>query len=229
MPNEWSKTLRAHLELVKAQVKLSCEAAHRDEAEIELVAVSKGHDFAKIKDAYDLGLRHFGESYVKELSLKQDLAQAAGLKDIKWHFIGAIQTNKIKLIAAADYVHSVGSVEHARVLSNAASKVIQLFLQVNLSGASGRQGFSENEIPTAWEQISIFNNLHILGLMTIVPLAPLKPNNYWFSRMGDLQKKLPGEVKLSMGMSSDFEEAIMAGAHYIRVGERIFGPRSIAK
>ncbi len=107
--------------------------------------------------------------------------------------------------------------------------MIQIFLQVNLSGAPGRQGFNEEEIPAAWEQISIFNNIHVLGLMTIVPLVPLKPNNYWFSRMQELQKKLPGEVKLSMGMSGDFEEAIVAGAHYIRVGERIFGPRSIAK
>ncbi len=229
MPNEWSKKLGFNLEHIKSEITKSCLASHRHEEDVQLVAVSKGQDFSKIKIAYDLGLRHFGESYAKELAAKLLLAKDMGLHDIKWHFIGAIQTNKIKIIAAADFVHSVGSIAHAQALSHAASKSIEVFLQVNLSESSGRQGFSDNEVVKAAGEIETLAHLHLLGLMTILPLSPSMPNHYWFSRMAHLRAQINPQLKLSMGMSGDFYDAIVAGTNFIRLGESLFGPRSSQK
>lgn len=222
------RIINDNLSSLNKEIEACCKAVHRERDEVHLIAVSKGQKFDKITAAYSLGLRHFGESYAQELLIKQKHAQEAGLRDIKWHFIGAIQTNKIKIIASADYVHSVGSIVHAQALSKAASHEIKVFLQVNMGGALTRQGFREDEIHHAWESIEKLENLRLVGLMTILPLTPAMPHHYWFAKMNQLREQIQKPIHLSMGMSGDFAEAIMAGADFIRIGEKLFGKRGDA-
>ncbi|MCA9508766.1 MAG: YggS family pyridoxal phosphate-dependent enzyme [Myxococcales bacterium] len=225
MQEIYTTTLKSNLNALENEIKESCLKAQRSSDSVKLIAVSKGQDFQKIVAAYNLGLRDFGESYAQEFVLKREQAQKAGMNDIKWHFIGAIQTNKIKLISKAHFVHSIDSISHAQSLSKVAPHNIGVFLQINLSGDQGRHGFSEEEIIQEWPLVKQMDNLNFLGIMTILPLIPTKPHHYWFSKMQHLKRQIGNNIKLSMGMSTDFSQAIIAGADFIRIGERLFGKR----
>lgn len=228
MLDDYSKIIKDNLLSLNSEIEKCCAINHRDKNEVHLIAVSKGQKFDKIIAAYNLGVRHFGESYAQELAIKQKHASEASLNDIKWHFIGAIQTNKIKTVASADFVHSVGSIKHAEALSKAACREIQVFLQVNLGDSLVRPGFTEDALHHAWEIIEKLDNLKLIGLMTILPLSPAMPQQYWFSKMDQIKQHIKKPLLLSMGMSGDFVEAIAAGANFIRIGEKLFGKRGDA-
>lgn len=218
--------IRENLRQLEAQISLACQASGRARSDISLIAVSKGHDFSSIKEAHELGLCDFGENYAQEFLKKLEESKALGLK-LRWHFIGNIQSNKINIIAQADVVESLSSLKHAKLLNQEAKKIIEVFLQVNLS-PSERQGFSPEEILSFLAKPWPYPQLKFSGLMTILPLEPKKPSTYWFTKMAELKEKvlkLGHAVDLSMGMSDDFAEAIAHGARFIRVGTKIFGPR----
>ncbi len=225
MPADYLSMLKKNLALIEEEIECASKKAQRSSDEICLVAVSKGQSFEKIKAAYALGLRNFGESYAQEFIAKKKEALKQGLTDIKWHFIGGIQSNKIKLIAEADFVHSIGRIDHVQALNNAAVHKIKFFLQLNLGQSSHRQGFLAEELAAAKERSEAFKNLELLGLMAILPLEPKKDPSFWFQNMVKIRNELGPGLKLSMGMSQDFSQAIIAGSHYIRVGEKLFGPR----
>lgn len=213
---------------VKQDIARACRKAARDPRDVRVVAVAKGHDFSVIRELYDLGHRDFGENYASEFAEKFSRARRENLSDIVWHFLGAIQSNKIKIIKDAHYVHSIGSVRHARMLSEYADKDINIFLQINLDNDENRAGFNDNEIPDAAREIKQFPHLHLCGLMAILPQT-INPS-WWFQKM--LQRKAElvdnqtlTHVSLSMGMSDDFEEAILHDANFLRIGTKIFGPR----
>jgi pyridoxal phosphate enzyme (YggS family) len=221
--------IRKNLAQVKREIKEACRAKGRSEEDVTLIAVSKGHDFSSIKIAYHLGQQNFGESYAVEMSQKMMLAKEEGLTDVRFHFIGAVQSNKLKLIKNADVVHSISSIRHAEMLNNVLVKNLPIFLQVNLNQDSSRQGFFYSEIISALEKIQRFSNLKPEGLMAILP----QDNNpsLWFMKMSALKddivkKGMMDHVFLSMGMSDDFKEAISYGANYVRIGTRIFGARN---
>lgn len=222
--------LAERLSKTKQEIVEACEKDLRHVDEITLIAVSKGQDFAKILFAYELGQRDFGENYPQELAQKIKLAREHNLHEIRWHFIGAIQTNKIKIIKDAHVVHSVGSVKHAQALHQASEKGLPILLQVNLDQSAHRQGFLASELILAIEKISAFDRLSIAGLMTIAPHETNELPAEWFSRMALLKQDLLRRdilksVTLSMGMSDDFTEAISYGANLVRIGTKIFGSR----
>jgi pyridoxal phosphate enzyme (YggS family) len=193
---------------------------------VKLLAVSKGRDIKAIKKLYDLGLRNFGESYAQELDRKITEARNFKLLDIKWHFIGAIQTNKINIIAKSDVIHSISSVRHAELLNQKIHKNIDIYLQVNLNNLLNRQGFLIKELEESLLSIKSFSNLNILGLMAILP--PMGSKEEWFLLMQDLkrsilEKRLLPHLELSMGMSDDYMLAIKHGAGIIRLGSKLFG------
>lgn len=225
MPDNYLSRLRTNLESINNAIKSACQQANRNTNDICLVAVSKGQGFDKIKAAYDLGLRDFGENYAQEFIFKKKEADKAGLSDIKWHFIGGIQSNKIKLIAQANVVHSIGSIDHAKTLNKAVMSALPIFLQVNLGATTERQGFLPRELAAAQQALGGCENLKLLGLMSILPLSPQKDSVYWFNEMAQLRDNVSPVLKLSMGMSQDFSQAIIAGSNYIRIGEKLFGPR----
>lgn len=224
-----TKALALNLANMHKEIARACRRAARDPAEVRLIAVSKGHEFSKIKALYDLGQRDFGESYAQEFIKKYELATTMGLK-ITWHFIGALQSNKLKLIKHAHYVHSVGSLRHAELLQAAVKSDLSIFLQVNLVQAGARQGVLVEDVVNTIKALTSYKKLILRGLMTIIPQHTNHKASFWFEKMAALRNSilklgLLEEVSLSMGMSDDFVEAIEYGAHFVRIGTKIFGPR----
>lgn len=190
----------------------------------KILAVSKGQSLEKIKALYAEGQRDFGENYAEELAQKQE-ALKTDCPDIKWHFIGQIQSNKIKLIAQSNYIHSLSSLKHAKLLAEQTPhEILPVFIQVNLSDEAHRGGVLISELPNLVKSIQALPKLKLMGLMAILPINTDKPASYWFAKMQALQH--PDYPELSMGMSADYEEAITYGATWIRLGTALFGPRT---
>lgn len=190
------------------------------------LAVSKGQPIEKIKALYATGQRDFGENYAEEFIAKRDALKTA-CPEIRWHFIGQIQSNKIKLIAQADTIHSLASLKHAKLLSEQTPhKQLPVFIQINLSSEPHRGGILPSELPEFVKALSKIPKLKLIGLMTILPIDTNQPPGYWFAQMQALQN--PAYPELSMGMSDDHEEAIKYGATWIRLGTALFGARTPA-
>ncbi len=195
---------------------------------VNLLAVSKGFKSQEIKIIYDLGQIDFGESKLQEGLEKQEILK--DFKDIKWHFIGRIQSNKIrKIIRNFKYIHSVDSYQKLEKISHIAfeeNKKPSIMLQVKLSDDPNKGGFNPKLLLAQWKDIKQFKNVEIIGLMTINPkgLSSLK-NKELFKKCRSLADSLQ-LPECSMGMSGDWEEAILAGSTWVRLGSIIFGNRS---
>lgn len=226
--NSSTVDLKKNWETLKNEINIACRAALRDPNDVHIIAVSKGHDFHVIRELYHLGQRDFGENYALEFAHKKNLAIMENLVDIRFHFIGVIQSNKLKIIKDAHAIHSLGSLVHAQKLNEVLRNSVDVFLQINLDEDPKRLGFLENELKYAALFISELGNLNLRGLMAILPQTGHA--SHWFKKMVRhkqfmLAHGLMREVFLSMGMSNDFTEAIHHGADYLRIGTRIFGPR----
>ena len=195
---------------------------------VNILAVSKGFKSQEIKIIQNLGQNDFGESKFQEAFEKQLI-----LKDcnqINWHFIGRIQTNKIrKIVQNFKYIHSVDSFEKLQKISNISCQEMKnplIMLQVKLSDDPTKGGFNPELLISQWRKIKELKNIRLTGLMTINPKGLSSKENY------DLFKKcrsLADSLQLpdcSMGMSGDWEEAIDAGSTWLRLGSLIFGDRS---
>jgi len=203
---------------------------------VTLLAVSKRHPYHKIQSLYDLGQRHFGESYLQEALSK--IAQLSDL-NIVWHFIGPIQSNKTREIARHfQWVHSVDRIKIARRLSQQRppeSPPLNICLQVNISHEPQKSGFSPLEVDEMIEEILTLPNLKVRGLMTIPEKIPdsskkMIQQQLAFRQLAQLMQQLNQKYTinmdtLSMGMSGDLEAAITEGANIIRIGTAIFGSR----
>ncbi len=202
---------------------------------VTLLAVSKRHSWDKIQALYELGQREFGESYVQEALEKM---KQSPHKDIIWHFIGPIQSNKTKDIAPNfHWVHSVDRLKIARRLSaqrtthETLSKPLNICLQINISQEPQKSGFSTDEIFTAIAEIMTLPHLKLRGLMAIPkPSKAPAEQKLAFKQLRELMQQLNQRFNLqmdtlSMGMSGDLEAAIAEGASIIRIGTALFGPR----
>ena len=191
---------------------------------VTLVAVSKAQPASAIREAYAAGQREFGENYAQEFRAKADLL--SDLEDLRWHFIGALQTNKVKLIAGrVAYVHTVDRPELARELSRrllARGERARVFVEVNVGGESSKEGCSPDEAVGLSEAVRALPALDLVGLMCIPP-AGADPLPH-FRLLRGLRDRL-GLAELSMGMSGDYRQAIEEGATFVRIGTALFGPR----
>lgn len=223
-------SIAERLKIIRQEISEAAKKSHRSADDILLVAVSKGQPFDAIEEVYNQHQRHFGESYAQEMIIKIKEAQKRQMTDIIWHYIGAIQSNKIKTISEAQIIESIDSLRHAELLDEQVKDTKNIFLQVNLSEAKERHGFLPSELALAIEKISRLKYIKIKGLMTILPLKPERPPGYWLTIMSNLRDELVLshglELSLSMGMSDDFKEAIAHGADLVRIGSSIFGPRT---
>ena len=201
-------------------------------SKITLVAVSKTKPAADILELYDLGHRDFGENYV------QELVEKAGQlpKDIRWHFIGHLQTNKVKLIVPFVYlIHGVDSIKLLKEIDKEGAKqsrVIHCLLQVHIAQEETKFGFDENELSGI--QTSQFANVKIIGVMGMASLTDdMNKIRTEFTHLKNLFKKLqasnPQLQILSTGMSSDYKIAIEEGSNMVRIGSLLFGERSYQK
>lgn len=204
--------------------------------EVTLIAVSKTQPASAIEALYRLGHRDFGENYVQELVEKAAQLAVAGCTDIRWHFIGHLQTNKAKALAPlAHAVHSVDSEKLARELAkrwaqargNDASP-LPVFIEVNIDREESKSGIAPEAVPTLAAAIASMKALRLQGLMA-VPAAQATPERTTasFAALRDLELRCRPHSAglLSMGMSDDFELAIPQGATHIRVGTALFGKR----
>jgi len=193
-------------------------------AAVTLVAVSKTQPPEAIREAYAAGQRDFGENYAQEWREKADaLADLAGLR---WHFIGALQSNKVRVLAGrVAYVHTVDRDSLARELSRrfaAAGAVTRVFLEVNVAGEAAKAGCTPEETPRLAEAVRTLPALELAGLMCIPP-AEGDPRPH-FRALRALRDRL-GLAELSMGMSGDWPVAVEEGATFVRIGTAIFGAR----
>ncbi len=217
---------------VQERIEAACARSGRKADEVTLIAVSKTFPAEVVRQAYDAGLRVFGENRPQELRDKARLLP----EDIEWHFIGHLQTNKIKyVVPQAVLIHSVDTVHLARALEQFAEKralTIPVLMEVNTSGESTKFGFNPAEVPEAFATIKELKHLEVKGLMTIGPLTDDQQKiRQAFKTLASLRDKLTKAFHghplpfLSMGMSGDFEIAIEEGSTHIRVGTAIFGAR----
>ncbi|MFY7843502.1 YggS family pyridoxal phosphate-dependent enzyme [Chryseobacterium gambrini] len=204
-------------------------------SDVQLVAVSKTHPVSAIQEVYDLGQRVFGENKVQEVSEKYPLLP----KDIQWHLIGHLQTNKVKYIAEfVDTIQSVDSEKLIREINKEAAKhnrTIKVLLQVKIAEEESKFGLDINEAKDIFEQYlsGEFQNIEITGLMGMATFTDDKDQvkkeflnlKNFFDELNQLKKL----ETLSMGMSDDFPIAIECGANSVRVGSAIFGRRDYSQ
>jgi PLP dependent protein len=198
----------------------------RDQSEITVVAVSKTKSESEIMEAYDLGHRDFGENRADEMA-----AKASSLpRDIRWHFVGALQSNKARLVRGHTYLlHSMDRVSLAKAWLKGSGLPPPVLVQVNLADEPQKSGVKAGEASSLVE--SLLNiGIEVKGVMTIPP-APDNPDSSreFFASLREIRDGLaaefPGVRELSMGMTDDFEVAIEEGASIIRIGRAIFGAR----
>ncbi len=195
---------------------------------VNLLAVSKGFSSKEIKIINRLGQNDFGESRFQEAIEKKLLLD--DFKNIKWHFIGRVQTNKIrKIVQNFEYIHSVDSYEKLLKISNVSFEEKRnpiVMLQVKLSDDPNKGGFNPKKLLEKWDEIKEFKSIKIKGLMTINPKGLSSTENI---KLFKKCRYLADALKLqdcSMGMSGDWEEAVEAGSTWLRIGSTIFGKRT---
>ncbi len=223
-----------NLRNIRSQIRSVCNRVGRNPEEIDIIAVTKTVEIDKILEAYNAGQRDFGENYVKELRQKQEKITPA---DIRWHFIGHLQTNKVKtLIDSVSLIHSVDSFHLAEEIEQQAIKRnrhVDILIEVHTTDEATKTGVTPDGVFTLVEQISSLYHVHITGLMTIGPFLPdPETARPCFRQLRQLKEKIeirrfPGVHlrHLSMGMTNDFEVAIEEGATLLRIGTAIFGQR----
>ena len=195
---------------------------------VNILAVSKGFKSQEIKTIQNIGQNDFGESKFQEAFEKQLILK--DFKQIKWHFIGRIQSNKIrKIVQNFKYIHSVDSFEKLQKISSISCEEKKnpfIMLQVKLSDDPSKGGFRPELLISKWREIQELKNITLKGLMTINPRGlSSKENSELFKKCRSLADSLQ-LPDCSMGMSGDWEEAIDAGSTWLRLGSLIFGDRS---
>ena len=192
---------------------------------IKIIAVSKTFELSKIKPFIDHGHDHFGENKLQEAQFKWSETIKIN-KSIKLHMIGKLQSNKAKkAVELFHYIHSLDNQKLSDALSKAEkekNKKLNYFIQVNIGNEPQKSGISVNDLPSFFKYCTIENKLKVIGLMVLPPQD--KKDNY-FLKIQNLNNSL-NLKELSMGMSSDYLDALNYGATYIRIGSSIFGSRS---
>ena len=230
--------LKENLESVEEKIQEACKKSGRNREDVTLIAVSKTKPVETLQEAYDLGVRVFGENKVQELTEKYEVMP----KDMKWHMIGHLQRNKVKYIVdKVTLIHSVDSLRLAETISREAEKkgvTVPILIEVNIAGEETKFGLSsKEEVISLTEQIAALPNLSVKGLMTVAPPVKDPEENRPFFReirqlSVDITNKNIDNVSmeiLSMGMTNDYTVAIEEGATMVRVGTGIFGARDYSK
>jgi hypothetical protein len=225
------QNLAVHVNHVRSRIRQAAEAAGRDPASITLVAVSKSKPAQSIRAAATAGVTDFGENYLQEAIGKLD-----ELRDLplRWHFIGALQSNKTRAVAERfDWVHSIDRLSIARRLAEQRpfhAPPLNLCIQVKLVPEPTKGGVSPEDLPELAARTAGLARVKLRGLMCVPPPQPdVAAERAVFSRLRQLLERLNADGyaldTLSMGMSGDFESAIAEGATHVRIGTALFGSR----
>ena len=229
--------LKENLQSVEENIKKACEKAGRKREDVTLIAVSKTKPVEMLQEIYDQNIRDFGENKVQEMCDKMEVLP----KDIKWHMIGHLQTNKIKyIIGKTELIHSVDSLHLAQEISKQAvnhNVQADILIEINIANEQTKFGIDAGDTIQLVREIAELPNIYIKGLMTIAPFVENpEDNRLYFRRIHQLSVDITKENidnvsmdVLSMGMTGDYMVAIEEGATMVRVGTGIFGERNYNK
>jgi pyridoxal phosphate enzyme (YggS family) len=224
-------SLAENIQKVRERIHAACGRVGRDPQEVLLLAVTKIVPLERIREAFDLGLTHFGENYVQEAKGKIEALRLG-----TWHFIGHLQKNKAKqAVGLFSMIETVDGLALARELNRRAKeagKTLDILIQVNEAGEETKSGLAPDQVPPLLEESPSWSNVRLRGLMCIPPYDPdPERSRPWFRSLFRLRRRWQEEFPhldlshLSMGMSHDFEVAIEEGATIVRIGTSLFGPR----
>lgn len=219
---------------VRDRIAEACMKSGRDPSEVTLMAVTKTVDAERINAAIRAGITHIGENRVQEFLGKRD---ALALEGVEAHLIGHLQSNKTRqIVGKVDMIQSVDSVKIARAIGRISTEqgiITPVLVEVNIGGEDSKSGVSSDELVPVLEEIAGISGVSVQGLMTVPPILQTSAEKrHIFAQMKklfiDIQAKNIHNIStniLSMGMSADYEEAVMEGATLVRVGSAIFGQR----
>ena len=222
--------IAANLERVRARIRAAAARSGRDPAEITLVVITKTFPADDVRLLSGLGITDVGENRDQEAAPK---AEACADLDLRWHFVGQLQRNKARSVAAyADVVHSVDRPRLVTALDDAVGRSgrtdrLDALVQVNLDGVPGRGGAERSEVAAISDQLATAQHLRLAGVMAVAPLGqdPARA----FAELADIAGRLradhPAATSISAGMSDDLEAAVIAGATHLRVGSGVLGRR----
>jgi PLP dependent protein len=218
--------------IVEAKVANLCVKSGRDRSEITLIAVSKTQPIEIIKECLAAGIKDLGENKAQELKEKSELVSG----DVRWHFIGHLQTNKVKyVINSAEYIHSVETIKLAEEINRKAEQIgkkQKVLLEIKTSEEATKFGLGNDaEILTLTEYCSKLSNVELVGLMTMAPYTDnVDVIRNCFVKLRETKERINSSGfnlrELSMGMTNDYEIAIEEGATMLRIGTAIFGQRN---
>lgn len=223
-----------NIEKVNEKIRIAALKSGRQPEDVTVIAVSKTMGTDRINNAIQAGLTNFGENKVQELVNKHETVRSA----CKWHMIGHLQTNKVKLILdKIELIHSVDSIRLAKEIDRQAAKMgtkSNILVQVNIANEKSKFGISAKEAMEFVRELAGYENLFVKGLMTVAPYSENAENVRWvFKALNklfiDISRENIDNISmdyLSMGMSNDFEVAIEEGSNMVRIGSAIFGQRN---
>jgi PLP dependent protein len=213
---------------IKTTIEEACSKSHRSSGEITIIAVTKYVTIERTMEALNAGIVDLGENRQEGLIEKYNHVG----KQAKWHFIGSLQTRKVKdVIEKVDYIHSLDRLSLAKEIDKRASSTVDCFIQVNVSGEASKHGLQPNDVLPFVESLSDFSKIHVVGLMTMAPHTDDKALLHKvFRELRELRNEIQDRNYhhapckfLSMGMSNDYDIAIEEGATHIRIGSKLVG------
>lgn len=221
-------TVKDNLEVIHQKIEHACRRVDRNPKDIKIIATTKYVGLDRTKEAIDAGIVHIGESRVEDGLKKWEQLGSKGT----WHLIGTLQSRKVKeIIDKFDYFHSLDRLSLAKEMQKRATKLINCFVQVNVSGEETKQGIAPDEVIPFVQELSAYSSIRVVGLMTMAPFVEdAEETRVYFQKLKQIQLDVQAErldfapcQELSMGMSNDFVIAVEEGATYIRLGTSLVG------
>ncbi|MEW6457170.1 MAG: YggS family pyridoxal phosphate-dependent enzyme [Acidobacteriota bacterium] len=231
-------SLKENIEFIGERIKISAKKSGRNPEEIKILGATKSVPTEKIIEAYEAGIKLFGENRVQEANQK---ISEINIPSIEWHMIGNLQKNKVKkALELFSVIESLSSIELAEKINRDAellNRKIRCFIEVNLAGEETKWGIKEEDIFSSVGKLTGLKNIEIIGLMAIPPFFENpEMSRPYFKELREIKEKINrmnldniSIMELSMGMSSDYEVAVEEGATIVRLGTILFGPRNRGK
>lgn len=218
----------SNLKEIQENIKLACEKSNRKIDEITVIGVTKYVTIERAEETIDAGIKNLGENRNEGFIEKHEVIG----KKATWHFIGTLQTRKVKdIIEKIDYLHSLDRLSLAKEVNKRSDKPVNCFVQVNVSGEESKHGLAPENVLDFIEEIKNYENIYVVGLMTMAPhIKDREKIKEVFKRLAKLRDQISQKNYshapchyLSMGMSNDYDIAIEEGATHIRIGTKLVG------
>ncbi|MGC4375560.1 YggS family pyridoxal phosphate-dependent enzyme [Fictibacillus sp. Mic-4] len=220
--------IQENLTEINSNIERACRKKNRTTDDVKIIAVTKYVSVETAQKAVSAGIRHIGENRPEGLMEKYKAIEG----DVKWHFIGTLQSRKVKeVLPYVDYIHSLDRLSLAKEINKRADRIIQCFVQVNVSGEESKHGLPTHEVGAFIDRMKDYPNIRIVGLMTMAPFTENEDVlRSVFNQLKQLQKMIQQKnyeyapcTELSMGMSNDYTIAVEEGATFVRIGTSLVG------